>query len=183
MARINSGNLQSDNMTEKMVHIARVAKTTKGGKNFSFSALVVVGDKAGKIGFGLGKALEIQSAVQKAAKAAKRAMISVPLKEGRTLHHDMSAKFGAGEVIIRSAPAGTGVIAGGALRSVFECLGVQDVVSKSKGSNNPYNVVRAVFAAFGKMNSPKLVAARRGKSVAEINAARGGHVAKEAAAE
>ncbi|MDR0319242.1 MAG: 30S ribosomal protein S5 [Rickettsiales bacterium] len=183
MAKINSGNLQGDNLTDKLVHINRVAKTVKGGKNFSFSALVVVGDKAGKIGFGLGKALEIQSAVQKANKAAKRAMIHVPLKEGRTLHHDMPAKFGAGQVIIRSATPGTGIIAGGALRAVFECLGVQDVVAKSKGSNNPYNVVRAAFAAFRNMNSPKTVAARRGKSVAEIVAARDGKPVKEAAAE
>ena len=182
MARMQN-NMQGDNLTDKLVHINRVSKTVKGGKNFSFSALVVVGDKAGKIGFGLGKALEIQAAVQKATKAAKRAMIYVPLKEGRTLHHDMSAKFGAGQVVIRSASQGTGVIAGGALRAVFECLGVTDVVSKSKGTNNPYNVVRAVFAAFAKMNSPKTVAARRGKPVVDIIAARDGKSATEVTAE
>ncbi|MDR2685249.1 MAG: 30S ribosomal protein S5 [Rickettsiales bacterium] len=180
---MNAGNLQTDNLTDKLVHINRVSKTVKGGKNFSFSALVVVGDKAGKVGFGLGKATEIQAAVQKATKAAKRTMISVPLKESRTLHHDMTAKFGSGQVIIRSAAQGTGIIAGGALRSVFECLGVQDVVSKSKGSNNPYNVVRAAFAAFGGMNSPKTVAARRGKPVTEIIAARDGKPVKEVAVE
>ncbi|MCL2017719.1 MAG: 30S ribosomal protein S5 [Alphaproteobacteria bacterium] len=175
MARVNDKNLQNDmGLVDKLVSINRVSKTVKGGRNMSFSALVVVGDKAGRIGFGKGKALEVQSAVQKATKAAKAKMIRVPLKEGRTLHHDSEAKYGAGKVVIRSAVPGTGIIAGGALRAVFECLGIQDVVAKSQGSNNPHNMVRAAFLAFGKMNSPKSVAARRGKSVAEIIAGRDG---------
>ena len=165
---------------ERVVAINRVTKVVKGGRNMSFSALVVVGDKAGKVGFGKGKALEVQSAVQKATKAAKAKMIRVPLKEGRTLHHDSAAKYGASKLVVRSAVPGTGIIAGGALRAVFECLGVQDVVVKSQGSNNPNNMIRAAFLAFSKMNSPKTVAARRGKSVAEIIAGRDGKKADAA---
>ena len=171
MARFDDKKLQTDNLVDKLVSINRVSKTVKGGRNMSFAALVVVGDKAGRVGFGKGKALEVQSAVQKATKAA---MIRVPLKEGRTLHHDISAKYGASKLVVRSAVPGTGIIAGGALRAVFECLGVQDVVVKSQGSNTPNNMIRAVFSAFSKMNSPKTVAARRGKSVAEIIAGRDG---------
>ena len=143
--------------------------------------MVVVGDKAGRVGFGKGKALEVQSAVQKATKAAKARMIRVPLKEGRTLHHDIESKFGASRLVIRSAVPGTGIIAGGALRAVFECLGVQDVVVKSYGSNNPNNMIRAAFNALARVNSPKLVAARRGKSVAEIIAGRDGKKIEESA--
>ncbi|MDR0803539.1 MAG: 30S ribosomal protein S5 [Rickettsiales bacterium] len=172
-----------DNLTDKLVSINRVSKAVKGGDSMSFSALVVVGDKAGKIGFGKGKAREVQSAVQKATKAAKAKMIRVPLKEGRTLHHDIESKYGAGKLVIRSAAPGTGVIAGGALRAVFECLGIQDVVAKSQGSNNPNNMVRAAFTAFAKINSPKSVAARRGKQVAEIIAARDGKKVAESEAE
>ena len=180
---MDNKNLQSidSGIVDKLVSINRVSKTVKGGRNMSFSALVVVGDKAGRVGFGKGKALEVQSAVQKATKAAKANMLRVPLKEGRTLHHDIEAKYGAGKVVIRSAVPGTGIIAGGALRAVFECLGVQDVVAKSQGSNNPHNMVRAAFLAFGRMNSPKSVAARRGKAVAEIIAGRDGK--KQAAEE
>jgi len=170
---------QTDNLVDKLVAINRVSKTTKGGRTMSFSALVVVGDKAGRVGFGKGHASEVQSAVQKATKAAKKKMIRVPLKEGRTLHHDMAAKYGAGQVVIRSAVPGTGIIAGGALRAVFDCLGVQDVVAKSKGSNNPHNMVRAAFLAFTRMNSPKTVANRRGKPVQEIIATRDGRKAAE----
>lgn len=185
MARFDNKNLQTDNLVDKLVSINRVSKTVKGGRNMSFSALVVVGDKAGKVGFGKGKALEVQAAVQKATKAAKAKMVRVPLKEGRTLHHDSTAKYGAGKVVIRSATPGTGIIAGGALRAVFECLGIRDIVAKSQGSNNPHNMVRAAFLAFEKMNSPKSVAARRGKSVTEIIAAREGKQASatEAAVE
>ncbi|MCQ2574935.1 MAG: 30S ribosomal protein S5, partial [Alphaproteobacteria bacterium] len=153
------------------------------GRNMSFSALVVVGDKAGRVGFGKGKALEVQAAVQKATKAAKAKMLRVPLKEGRTLHHDISAKYGASKLVVRSAVPGTGIIAGGALRAVFECLGVQDVVVKSQGSNNPNNMVRAAFIAFEQMNSPKTVAARRGKTVAEIIANREGKQVEATSAE
>jgi small subunit ribosomal protein S5 len=182
MAEFRSKDLQTDNLVDKLIAINRVSKTVKGGRTMSFSALVVVGDKAGRVGFGKGHAHEVQAAVQKATKEAKRKMIRVPLKEGRTLHHDMSAKFGAGQVVMRAAVPGKGIIAGGALRAVFDCLGVQDVVAKSKGSNNPHNMVRAAFLAFGKMNSPKSVAARRGKPVAEIIANRDGRqAAKEGA--
>ena len=175
MARFDNKNLQTDNLlVDKLVSVNRVSKTVKGGKNMSFSALVVVGDKAGKVGFGKGKALEVQSAVQKATKAAKAKMIRVPLKEGRTLHHDISVKYGASKLVLRSAVPGTGIIAGGALRAVFDCLGVQDVVVKSQGANNPNNMIRAVFLAFSKMNSPTTVAARRGKTVSEIVAGRDG---------
>ena len=184
MARFDNKNLQTDNLVDKLVSVNRVSKTVKGGKNMSFSALVVVGDKAGKVGFGKGIALEVQAAVQKATKAAKAKMIRVPLKEGRTLHHDISVKYGASKLVLRSAVPGTGIIAGGALRAVFDCLGVQDVVVKSQGANNPNNMIRAVFLAFSKMNSPKTVAARRGKTVAEIVAGRDGKkMGEEAAAE
>jgi small subunit ribosomal protein S5 len=176
MARMDNKNLQAADMgiVDKLVSINRVSKTVKGGRNMSFSALVVVGDKAGRVGFGKGKALEVQSAVQKATKQAKAHMIRVPLKEGRTIHHDIESKFGAGKLVIRSATPGTGIIAGGALRAVFECLGIQDIVAKSQGRNNPHNMVRAAFKAFERMNSPKTVAARRGKPVAEIIANRDG---------
>lgn len=174
---------QDTGLFDKLVSINRVSKTVKGGRNMSFSALVVVGDKAGRIGFGKGKALEVQSAVQKATKAAKAKMVRVPLKEGRTLHHDMVSKYGASKLVVRSATPGTGIIAGGALRAVFECLGIQDVVVKSQGSNNPNNMVRAAFEAFAKMNSPKTVAARRGKSVGDIIANRDGKKPGEETAE
>lgn len=181
MAEFKNKDLQTDNLIDKLVSINRVSKTVKGGRTMSFSALVVVGDKAGKVGFGKGHAREVQAAVQKATKEAKRKMVSVPLKEGRTLHHDAVAKFGAGSVVMRSAVPGTGIIAGGALRAVFDCLGVQDVVAKVQGARNPHNMVRAAFMAFGKMNSPRTVAARRGKPVAEIVANRDGRKnAKEA---
>ena len=185
MARMDNKNLQAADMgiVDKLLSINRVSKTVKGGRNMSFSALVVVGDKAGRVGFGKGKALEVQSAVQKATKQAKAHMIRVPLKEGRTIHHDVESKYGASKLIIRSAAPGTGIIAGGALRAVFDCLGVQDVVAKAQGSSSPHNMVRAAFSAFERMNSPKSVAARRGKPVAEIIAARDGKVAVEDKAE
>ncbi|MDR3208661.1 MAG: 30S ribosomal protein S5 [Rickettsiales bacterium] len=173
----DSKDFQTDNLVDKLIAINRVSKTVKGGRTMSFSALVVVGDKAGRVGFGKGHAHEVQAAVQKATKEAKRRMIRVPLKEGRTLHHDATAKFGAGQVVMRAAVPGTGIIAGGALRAVFDCLGVQDIVAKSKGSNNPHNMVRAAFLAFEKMNSPKSVASRRSKPVAEIVANRDGRQA------
>ena len=168
MARFDDKKLQTDNLVDKLVSINRVSKTVKGGKNMSFSALVVVGDKAGRVGFGKGKALEVQAAVQKATKAAKAKMIRVPLKEGRTLHHDMYGHFGAGKVTLRTAPAGTGIIAGGPMRAVFEVLGIQDVVAKCTGSSNPHNMVRATFKALLDEAAPRHVAARRGKKVSEI---------------
>ena len=153
---------------DRLVAINRVSKTVKGGKRFGFAALVVVGDQKGRVGFGSGKAREVPEAIRKATEDAKRSMIRVPLREGRTLHHDMNGRHGAGKVVMRQAPAGTGIIAGGPMRAVFEMLGVQDVVAKSIGSQNPYNMIHATFDALKKEQSPRMVAARRGKKVAEI---------------
>ena len=153
---------------DKLVHINRVAKVVKGGRRFGFAALVVVGDQKGRVGFGHGKAREVPEAIRKATESAKRAMIRVPLREGRTLHHDVDGRHGAGRVVLRAAHPGTGIIAGGPMRAVFETLGVQDVVAKSLGSSNPYNMVRATFDALKNEQSPRMVAARRGKKVSEI---------------
>ncbi|MBU0825978.1 MAG: 30S ribosomal protein S5 [Alphaproteobacteria bacterium] len=155
-------------MIEKLVHINRVSKTVKGGKRFGFAALVVVGDGKGRAGFGHGKAREVPEAISKATAAAKKSMIRVPLRDGRTLHHDGRGHFGAGLVTVRSAPAGTGIIAGGPMRAVFESLGVADVVTKSNGTSNPYNMIRATFEALGEQTSPKSVAQRRGKKVSDL---------------
>jgi len=157
---------------DKLVHINRVAKVVKGGRRFGFAALVVVGDQKGRVGFGHGKAREVPEAIRKATEAAKRNLIKVPLREGRTLHHDVKGRHGAGRVLLRAAPPGTGIIAGGPMRAVFETLGVQDVVAKSQGSSNPYNMVRATFDALIAEDSPRGVAARRGKKVSEIVARR-----------
>ena len=157
---------------EKLVGINRVAKVVKGGKRFGFAALVVVGDQKGRVGFGHGKAREVPEAIRKATEAARRSLIRVPLREGRTLHHDSFGRHGAGKIVLRSAPAGTGIIAGGPARAVFEMLGIQDVVAKSLGSTNPYNLVRAAFDGLKKQENPRGVAARRGKKVSEIIARR-----------
>jgi small subunit ribosomal protein S5 len=171
---------EGDELIEKLVHINRVSKTVKGGKRFGFAALVVVGDGQGRVGFGHGKAREVPEAISKATAAAKKKMIRVPLKEGRTLHHDGKGRFGAGKVNVRTAPAGTGIIAGGPMRAVFESLGVADVVTKSVGTSNPYNMIRATFDALQNQTSPRSVAQRRGKKVADL-LGRGG--ASEAEAE
>ncbi len=157
-----------EELIEKLVHINRVSKTVKGGKRFGFAALVVVGDGKGRVGFGHGKAREVPEAINKATAAAKKAMVRVPLRDGRTLHHDGVGVFGAGNVKVRSAPPGTGIIAGGPMRAVFESLGVADVVTKSNGSSNPYNMVRATFEALTDQSSPKSVAQRRGKKIADL---------------
>jgi small subunit ribosomal protein S5 len=157
---------------DKLVHINRVAKVVKGGRRFGFAALVVVGDQKGRVGFGHGKAREVPEAIRKATDAAKRSLVRVPLREGRTLHHDVAGKHGAGKVILRAAPAGTGIIAGGPMRAVFETLGVQDVVAKSFGSSNPYNMIRATFDALKHEDSPRGVAARRGIKVSSLQARR-----------
>ena len=173
-----------EELIEKLVHINRVSKTVKGGKRFGFAALVVVGDGKGRAGFGKGKAREVPEAITKATAAAKRAMVRVPLKEGRTLHHDGKGRFGAGKVNVRTAPAGTGIIAGGPMRAVFESLGVADVVTKSVGTSNPYNMIRATFDALVNQTSPKSVAQRRGKKVADLLGRSGASAAEaEAAAE
>ena len=171
-----------EELIEKLVHINRVSKTVKGGKRFGFAALVVVGDGKGRAGFGKGKAREVPEAITKATAAAKRAMVRVPLKEGRTLHHDGKGRFGAGKVNLRTAPAGTGIIAGGPMRAVFESLGVADVVTKSVGSSNPYNMIRATFDALTEQTSPKSVAQRRGKKVADLLGRGGASVAEAEAA-
>ncbi len=155
-------------LADRLVAINRVSKTVKGGKRFGFAALVVVGDQKGRVGFGSGKAKEVPEAIRKATEEAKRTMIRVPLREGRTLHHDMPGRWGAGRVVMRAAPPGTGIIAGGPMRAVFEMLGVQDVVAKSIGSQNPYNMVRATFDGLKLENSPRMVASRRGKKVSDI---------------
>jgi small subunit ribosomal protein S5 len=157
-----------EELIEKLVHINRVSKTVKGGKRFGFAALVVVGDGKGRVGFGHGKAREVPEAISKATAAAKKAMVRVPLKDGRTLHHDANGHFGAGRVTLRAAPQGTGIIAGGPMRAIFESLGVADVVTKSVGTSNPYNMIRATFEALGDQTSPKAVAQRRGKKIADL---------------
>ena len=157
-----------EELIEKLVHINRVSKTVKGGKRFGFAALVVVGDGKGRAGFGHGKAREVPEAISKATAAAKKAMVRVPLRDGRTLHHDGKGHFGAGKVAVRAAPAGTGIIAGGPMRAVFESLGVADVVTKSVGTSNPYNMIRATFEALKDQTSPRSVAQRRGKKVSDL---------------
>ena len=184
--RRGGGDDEGNELIEKLVHINRVSKTVKGGKRFGFAALVVVGDGKGRVGFGHGKAREVPEAISKATAAAKKAMVRVPLRDGRTLHHDGFGHFGAGKVYVRSAPQGTGIIAGGPMRAVFESLGVADVVTKSVGTNNPYNMIRATFAALVEQTSPKSVAQRRGKKIADLVGRRGdvrGQAAVEAEAE
>jgi small subunit ribosomal protein S5 len=158
---------------DRLVHINRVAKVVKGGRRFGFAALVVVGDQKGRVGFGHGKAREVPEAIRKATEQAKRQMIRVPLRDARTLHHDVHGRHGAGKVLLRAAPAGTGIIAGGPMRAVFETLGINDIVAKSQGSANPYNMVRATFDALKNVDSPRSVASRRGIKVSELQARRG----------
>ena len=157
---------------DKLVHINRVAKVVKGGRRFGFAALVVVGDQKGRVGFGHGKAREVPEAIRKATESAKRELIFVPLRSGRTLHHDVFGRHGAGRVFLRAAPPGTGIIAGGPMRAVFETLGIQDIVAKSMGTSNPYNMVRATFDALKHEDSPRSVAARRGLKVSVLQARR-----------
>ena len=159
---------ETPEFSDRLVAINRVSKTVKGGKRFGFAALVVVGDQKGRVGFGKGKAKEVPEAIRKATEQAKRQIIRVPLREGRTLHHDMEGRHGAGKVVMRTAPQGTGIIAGGPMRAVFEMLGLQDVVAKSIGSQNPYNMIRATMNGLQKESSPRMVAQRRGKKVADI---------------
>ncbi|MFV0281851.1 MAG: 30S ribosomal protein S5 [Rhodoblastus sp.] len=165
---------------DRLVHINRVAKVVKGGRRFGFAALVVVGDQKGRVGYGHGKARELPEAIRKATEAAKRALIRVPLREGRTLHHDVAGRHGAGRVILRAAPAGTRIIAGGPMRAIFETLGMHDVVAKSQGSSNPYNMIRATFDALGREDSPRQVAARRSIKVSTLQARRPGGEAEAA---
>ncbi|HEU0222040.1 MAG TPA: 30S ribosomal protein S5 [Paracoccaceae bacterium] len=159
---------ESPEFADRLVAINRVSKTVKGGKRFGFAALVVVGDQKGRVGYGKGKAREVPEAIRKATEQARRQLVRIPLREGRTLHHDTEGHHGAGRVVMRAAPAGTGIIAGGPMRAVFEMLGVQDVVAKSLGSQNPYNMVRATMKALASESSPRMVAQRRGKKVSEV---------------
>ena len=167
---------EESEIIEKLVSINRVAKVVKGGKKFKFAALVVVGDGRGRVGHGTGKAREVPDAIKKASDRARRNMVRIPLREGRTIHHDAKGTFGAGSVIIRSSVPGTGIIAGGPMRAIFEALGLQDIVSKSLGSSNPHNMVKATFTALRSVTSPRIIAAKRGKRVSEIVGRRGGAV-------
>jgi len=166
--RDRGGEREEQEFVDKLVAINRVSKTVKGGKNFGFAALVVLGDQKGRVGFGKGKAREVPEAIRKASQEARRNLVRVPLREGRTLHHDAQGRWGAGKVLLRAAPPGTGIIAGGPMRAVFETLGVQDVVAKSLGTSNPYNMVRATVDALTNQASPRSVAARRGKKVSDL---------------
>ena len=171
---------ETPEFADRLVAINRVSKTVKGGKRFGFAALVVVGDQRGRVGFGKGKAKEVPEAIRKATEQAKRGLIRVPLRDGRTLHHDIEGRHGAGKVIMRTAVPGTGIIAGGPMRAVFEMLGVQDVVAKSQGSQNPYNMIRATFDALGREDSPRQVAARRSLKVSTLQSRRPGGDAEAA---
>lgn len=162
------GNRDEPELVERLVAINRVAKVVKGGRRFGFAALVIAGDQKGRVGFGTGKAREVPEAIRKATERAKRALIQVSLRESRTLHHDTQGRYGAGKVVLRSAQPGTGIIAGGPMRAVFEALGIQDIVAKSIGSSNPHNMIRATFDALESEHSPRSVASRRGKKVNEI---------------
>ena len=168
MARGKKNDKEGDGLLDKLVGINRVSKVVKGGRRFGFAALVVAGDSKGQVGFASGKAKEVPEAIKKATEKAKKEMIRVPLREGRTVHHDVIGYHGASKVLVRSAPAGTGIIAGGPMRAVFETLGVQDVVTKSQGSANPYNMVRATFDALSNLQSPRGVASRRGLKVSAV---------------
>ena len=172
--REHSREERDSEFVDRLVHINRVAKVVKGGRRFGFAALVVVGDQKGRVGFGHGKAREVPEAIRKATEAAKRGVVRVPLREGRTLHHDVNGRHGAGRVVLRAAPAGTGIIAGGPMRAVFESLGVHDVVAKSQGSSNPYNMVRATFDALRQEDSPRSVAQRRNIKVSTLQSRRVG---------
>ncbi len=170
----NDRDREMDEIVDKLVYVNRVAKTVKGGRRMAFAALVVVGDQRGRVGFASGKAREVPEAIRKATEKAKREMIRIPLREGRTLHHDARGRYGAGEVVLRTAPAGTGIIAGGPMRAVFETMGIQDIVAKSIGSQNPHNMIKATFAALKMVYSPRMIAAKRGKKVGDVVAARDG---------
>ena len=159
---------KTDDILEKLVHINRITKVVKGGRRFGFSALVVVGNQAGRIGIAHAKAKQVPDAIKKATEVAKRNLIQIPLKEGRTLHHDVKGKNGSGKVFMRTAPAGTGIIAGGAIRSVCEVLGIQDIVAKSLGSANPHNVLKACIKGLRSQISPKFISALRGKKISEV---------------
>lgn len=167
--RFDNGRGERSEFVDKLVGVRRVAKTVKGGRRMAFGALVVVGDESGRVGFGQGKAKEVPDAVKKATDGAKRAMVRVPLRQGRTVHHQVNGQFGATKVIIKPAMPGTGIIAGGPMRAVFEAMGIKDVVAKAQGSTNPYNLIRATFAAFAAMETPRGIAAKRGLKITDLS--------------
>lgn len=170
---------EDSDIIDRLVAVNRVAKVVKGGRRFGFAALVVIGDGKGRVGYGSGKAKEVPDAVRKATDAARKSMIRVPLREGRTIHHDVTGRYGSGRVVMRTAPAGTGIIAGGPMRAVFEALGIQDVVAKSLGASNPHNMVKATFSALKAIRSPRAIAAKRGKKIGEIIGRREGSAGEE----
>jgi small subunit ribosomal protein S5 len=178
--RDGEGQREESELIEKLVSINRVAKVVKGGRRFGFAAVVVVGDGKGRAGYGTGKAREVPEAIRKATESAKRAMVRVPLREGRTIHHDVYGRYGAGKVVVRAAKPGTGIIAGGPMRAIFESLGLHDVVAKSVGSSNPHNMIKATFVALARISSPRSVAARRGKKIGDILGRREGEAAATA---
>ncbi len=178
--REGEGQREESELIEKLVSINRVAKVVKGGRRFGFAAVVVVGDGKGRAGYGTGKAREVPEAIRKATESAKRAMVRVPLREGRTIHHDVYGRYGAGKVVVRAAKAGTGIIAGGPMRAIFESLGLHDVVAKSVGSSNPHNMIKATFVALARISSPRSVASRRGKKIGDILGRREGEAAATA---
>ena len=172
MARENKNKDQKDSdIKDKLVAINRVTKVVKGGRRFGFAALVVAGDESGKVGFGHGKAKEVPEAIKKATDSAKKGLFRVSLREGRTLHHDIIGSHGSSKVVMRSAPSGTWIIAGGSVRAIFELLGIQDIVAKSVGSANPYNIIRAAVDGLRQQKSPKVIAARRSKKISNITSA------------
>jgi small subunit ribosomal protein S5 len=178
--REGEGQREESELIEKLVSINRVAKVVKGGRRFGFAAVVVVGDGKGRAGYGTGKAREVPEAIRKATESAKRAMVRVPLREGRTIHHDVYGRYGAGKVVVRAAKPGTGIIAGGPMRAIFESLGLHDVVAKSVGSSNPHNMIKATFVALARISSPRSVASRRGKKIGDILGRREGEAAATA---
>jgi len=163
------GNANQNEFVDKLVGVRRVAKTVKGGRRMSFTAIVVIGDEAGRVGWGGGKAREVPDAVRKATDVAKRGMVRVPLRNNRTIHHEVKGRFGASKVVLRPAVPGTGIIAGGPMRAVFEAMGIKDVVAKSQGSNNPYNLIQATFEAFAAIQTPRNVAAKRGLKITDLS--------------
>ena len=177
--RDNKQEKEASDLIEKLVAINRVAKVVKGGRRFGFAALVVVGDGKGRVGSGNAKAKEVPEAIRKATELAKRRMLRIPLREGRTIHHDIKGHYGAGRVILRAAPSGTGIIAGGPMRAIFEAIGIQDIVAKATGTSNPHNMVKATFDALKNIQSPRQIATRRGKKVSDIISNREGKAGKE----
>ncbi|MBF0424686.1 MAG: 30S ribosomal protein S5 [Magnetococcales bacterium] len=167
-ARRNAESWQNEELIEKLVVIKRTAKVVKGGSRFNFSAIVVVGNGRGMVGYGLGKAKEVPESIRKATEQAKKSMVSIPIRDGRTLHHEMVGRFGSGAVVLRPAADGTGIIAGGSMRPIFEALGIRDILAKSTGTSNPHNLIKATFKALADIRAPEEVAAKRGMTLKQV---------------